>query len=112
MKKLSKSAIREIIEAYGFEAFYDFISKTDPERLRLPVSLPQAETQSLLFEDEYLTKPIDDLIAELDEFFEITSKDLEPLLMDEIQSAIEQSPLEYVQNGEKRINLTAYATAA
>ncbi len=112
MKKLSKSAIRELIETYGFEAVYDFISRSDPESLHLPVSLNQANAQTSLFENEHLTMPIDELIAELDEFFEITAKDLEPLLLNDIQSAIDQSPLEYVQNGEKRINLTTSATAA
>ena len=112
MKKLSKSAIRELIETYGFEAVYDFISRSDPESLHLPVSLNQAEAQSLLFENEHLTKPIDELIADLDEFFEITSKDLEPRPMYDIQATIEKSPLEWVKNGDSPIILTTYAMAA
>jgi hypothetical protein len=77
-RKFTKSTIRDLIKALGFEKAFDFIRENAPDSLILPNPQGLSDTQGNLFEDDTSDKPLEQIIAELDEFFDITSEDLMP----------------------------------
>lgn len=76
-KKLSKSTIRDLIETFGFAKAYDIVKENDPDSLLLPDPLGFSQAQGNLFEEELHQKPLSEMLAELDAFFEITPEELE-----------------------------------
>lgn len=69
--------IQKLIERFGFDQVCEAIREIDPHALALPVSIETTTSQEYLFPDG--DKSIDQIFAELDEFFSITPEEVKRL---------------------------------